>query len=413
MGFPIDRRSAGFTLVELLTVMVIISILAAILFPVFGSARKAAQRTSCLNNQRQIAVAVAIYAHDHDGHFPGTSWQQDVNMAPKIFECPEAAVPQSSYGFNYYLSNTRQDLISKPSFLIVTCDSSDLLTTSGDMNRHSGGAIFSHLDGSCLYTKNAATAGRFTCGAFPLPVPTTTVNGVTTVNMPDGFISINGSASADVSDFLVAGPYGTVTGTNSNAIVDGVDCAAWDTSKAPYVMAIDYLNGEKGFSQLMADASPESGDIAPQSTKICASNPTDTAVTGNRNTFTSWTKVPDPAGVWQMMAPKNYNAQCQGQTTYAVAYLFSPTNQSASGCTIELDTDDLGKLWMNGTVNTSPILSNTTNVQSGYTPVGPVSVPIPQGISYLLIRNTNWTAGMKFRLVFNGYTGIGLSSALP
>lgn len=62
----------GFTLIELLVVIAIIAILAAILFPVFAQAKKAAQRTGCLSNLRQIGVALTLYAGDFDEGYPNT-----------------------------------------------------------------------------------------------------------------------------------------------------------------------------------------------------------------------------------------------------------------------------------------------------------------------------------------------------
>ena len=60
----------GFTLIELLVVIAIIAILAAILFPVFGQAKAAAKRVSCLSNMRQIGVGLTLYAGDNDDFSP-------------------------------------------------------------------------------------------------------------------------------------------------------------------------------------------------------------------------------------------------------------------------------------------------------------------------------------------------------
>jgi prepilin-type N-terminal cleavage/methylation domain-containing protein len=50
----LTRRA--FTLIELLTVIAIMAILAALLFPVFASAREKARQASCLSNMRQISL---------------------------------------------------------------------------------------------------------------------------------------------------------------------------------------------------------------------------------------------------------------------------------------------------------------------------------------------------------------------
>jgi len=60
----------AFTLIELLVVIAIIAILAAILFPVFAQAKVAAKKTVSLSNQKQINLAIIMYAGDADDHYP-------------------------------------------------------------------------------------------------------------------------------------------------------------------------------------------------------------------------------------------------------------------------------------------------------------------------------------------------------
>lgn len=64
------RRETGFTLVELLVVIAIIALLAAILFPVYIRAREGGRRTYCLNNLKQIGIAMMTYAEDRNGMLP-------------------------------------------------------------------------------------------------------------------------------------------------------------------------------------------------------------------------------------------------------------------------------------------------------------------------------------------------------
>jgi prepilin-type N-terminal cleavage/methylation domain-containing protein/prepilin-type processing-associated H-X9-DG protein len=72
----------GFTLVEMLVVMGIIGLLAAMLLPVLGRARALARNTSCLGNLRQWGQATHMYAQENDGFLPpdgtpnGTSTQE-------------------------------------------------------------------------------------------------------------------------------------------------------------------------------------------------------------------------------------------------------------------------------------------------------------------------------------------------
>ncbi len=70
-GCLASRTSAeGFTLIELLVVIAIISILAALLTPALQKARDSARGTQCMNNLRQVAFALQMYAGDNSDTFP-------------------------------------------------------------------------------------------------------------------------------------------------------------------------------------------------------------------------------------------------------------------------------------------------------------------------------------------------------
>lgn len=60
----------AFTMVELLVVVAIIAILAALVFPVFTRAKEQAKQTQCMSNLRQIGNAIGLYMADHDDMFP-------------------------------------------------------------------------------------------------------------------------------------------------------------------------------------------------------------------------------------------------------------------------------------------------------------------------------------------------------
>src|SRR6185369_3477129 len=64
------KTAKAFTLIELLTVISIIVILAALLLPALGWAKERGQRVVCLSNLRQIGIAVHGYASDNDGKIP-------------------------------------------------------------------------------------------------------------------------------------------------------------------------------------------------------------------------------------------------------------------------------------------------------------------------------------------------------
>ena len=67
-------KGKGFTLIELLVVIAIIAILAAILFPVFASAKQKANQAKCMSNLRQVAMGFMFYVDSNNETWPTLYW---------------------------------------------------------------------------------------------------------------------------------------------------------------------------------------------------------------------------------------------------------------------------------------------------------------------------------------------------
>nr|MBA3484072.1 DUF1559 domain-containing protein [Pirellulales bacterium] len=87
-GWAADRLRHAFSLVELLSVIAIIGVLVALVLPAVQLAREASRRTHCLNQERQLAIAIHNYDSAH-GHFPPGSESRRY-----------AAQPMTPYTFN-------------------------------------------------------------------------------------------------------------------------------------------------------------------------------------------------------------------------------------------------------------------------------------------------------------------------
>jgi prepilin-type N-terminal cleavage/methylation domain-containing protein len=64
------HANVGFTMVEMLVVIAVIAILAALLFPALSRSKTKAQRTACLNNLRQINLGIRMYSDDSSDATP-------------------------------------------------------------------------------------------------------------------------------------------------------------------------------------------------------------------------------------------------------------------------------------------------------------------------------------------------------
>jgi len=184
----------GFTLIELLVVIAVIAILAAILFPVFAKAREKARQTTCLTNQRQLAVAVLMYAQDHEQTLPSHNWSAEIadlaGGTSKLFDCPSVthtgtvAAPDYWYnaGKDTHLAGASLAGFDKPAEVLLTGDAKvtgattaaiipdsmldpvGLGTINGalsgflDLDRHNHGLVVTFLDGHVAWITSTDTA---------------------------------------------------------------------------------------------------------------------------------------------------------------------------------------------------------------------------------------------------------------
>jgi prepilin-type N-terminal cleavage/methylation domain-containing protein/prepilin-type processing-associated H-X9-DG protein len=112
----IMKPKHAFTLIELLTVIAIIGILAAILIPVVGSVRESAKGSLCRSNLRQIGLAAHLYAADNEDFLPPTRPGNIATLHPstrdafdsyleggyEVFYCPNWGIPTPAVNPDLY-----------------------------------------------------------------------------------------------------------------------------------------------------------------------------------------------------------------------------------------------------------------------------------------------------------------------
>ena len=90
---PAGWLAAGFTLIELLVVIAIIGILASMLLPALAKSKASSKRSKCINNEKQLTLALNLYIDDQDGRQPifGAIFNQGGNAAQEFHYLPVLA----------------------------------------------------------------------------------------------------------------------------------------------------------------------------------------------------------------------------------------------------------------------------------------------------------------------------------
>jgi prepilin-type N-terminal cleavage/methylation domain-containing protein/prepilin-type processing-associated H-X9-DG protein len=167
----VSAPRAGFSLVELLVVLAIIAILAALLFPVFATARGKAAQAVCLANLQQIGMALELYAQDFDQCLPDeyVPWRggypdvvQPYLRDYRVFVCPQQSeathvsygLPEWNASAARYWGVVRLTQVGSPAEAILLAEN----TTSWYSTRDPAHSVFFPPDGNVAWTRHAGGA---------------------------------------------------------------------------------------------------------------------------------------------------------------------------------------------------------------------------------------------------------------
>ena len=143
----------------------ILPIFAAILFPVFNRARHAAQTTACINNVKQISVAMNMYVSDYDSKFPPAgNWNDAIKPYLKntnVWKCPADNTDGPSYAMNNQLNGIAGSKVLSPADTVMLFESQPGKNRAGGPEllpsepQHSSGDIIGYGDFHVAHVERA------------------------------------------------------------------------------------------------------------------------------------------------------------------------------------------------------------------------------------------------------------------
>jgi len=221
-----SRRQRGFTLVELLVVIAIIGVLVALLLPAVQAAREAARRTQCVNNLKNIGLAVQNH-HDTYGRIPNSRRRYDyITWAAELWPFLEAGNISAIWDRTqtYYGQKEEARTAQVPIYLCPSRRAAPQLSETGDNDQ--GNASGENFPGA---------VGDYACNTGDTS-PDASVNDNT-------YERNDGSLKEPTGPFRFSG-HGGDGAANSNSFTPGVD----DLSAINLVYKVTFSQVEDGLS---------------------------------------------------------------------------------------------------------------------------------------------------------------------